>query len=85
MYILLSLLHISTTQGDLQVTIFFQGIYRTAHNVTPTLSTPLFIHLVLYGVPSSSFCVAAALCTIGCTASWSCVFCVPCTSNQLLW
>jgi hypothetical protein len=48
------LLHVSTSLGHLQVTLFFQGIYHTAHIATRTLKgMSLFISLLLYGVPSS--------------------------------
>jgi hypothetical protein len=76
MYILFTLLHVPTTQDHLQVTFFFQGIYRTAHNVTRTLKYVVVINLVLNGVPSSFFFILAAQCTIGCTTSWSCVSCI---------
>jgi hypothetical protein len=48
MYILLTLLHVSTSLGHLQVTLFFQGIYRTAHNVTRTLKYVVVFVVALY-------------------------------------
>jgi hypothetical protein len=59
------LLHVSTSLGHLQVTFFFQRIYRTAHIVTRTLKyVVVYLFLVLYGVPSSYFCIATALCNV---------------------
>jgi hypothetical protein len=50
------LLHVSTSLGHLQVTFFFQGVYRTTHIVTRTLKYAVIcIFLVLYCVPSSHF------------------------------
>jgi hypothetical protein len=48
------LLHVSTSLGHLHLTLFFQGIYRTAHVVTRTLKyAVVYLFLVLYVVPSS--------------------------------
>jgi hypothetical protein len=57
------LLHVSTSLGHLQVTFFFQGIYRTAHIVSHTLKyAVIYSYFLCYMVlPLPIFCVAAAL------------------------
>jgi hypothetical protein len=58
------LYYISTTQGHLQVTFFFKESIALHTMSLVLLSKSLFINLLLYGVPSSYFCIAAALCNV---------------------
>jgi hypothetical protein len=54
--IYIHLLHVSTSLGHFQATIFFQGIYHIAHIVTRSVKYAVVnLFLVLYGVSSSYF------------------------------